>query len=99
MRETPEQFAEGEGAPQQAAGWIGNPPFDAVRERQKQAELAPFIDGGKVSGTTDTSLVSRLHNALGLGVRAVASPFIVGYVDVGHGSGRTAVFSGINYPF
>jgi hypothetical protein len=62
-------------------------------------ELAPFIDGGKVSGTTDTSLVSRLHTALGLGVRAVASPFVVGYVDVGHGSGRTAVFSGINYPF
>jgi len=62
-------------------------------------ELAPFLDGGKVSGTTDTSLVSRLHTALGLGVRAVASPYVVGYVDVGHGSGRTAVFSGINYPF
>ena len=42
---------------------------------------------------------ARLHTALGLGVRAVASPFVVGYVDVGYGSGRTAVFSGINYPF
>jgi Omp85 superfamily domain len=62
-------------------------------------ELAPFIDAGKVSGTTDTSLVSRLHTAVGLGVRAVASPFVVGYVDVGYGSGRTAVFSGIDYPF
>jgi len=62
-------------------------------------ELAPFIDNGKVSGTTDTSYVSRLHTAVGLGVRAVATPYVVGYVDVGYGSGRTAVFSGINYPF
>ena len=66
---------------------------------QVSLELAPFIDSGKVSGTTDTSFVSRLHTAVGLGVRAVASPYVVGYVDVGHGSGRTAVFSGINYPF
>jgi hypothetical protein len=32
-------------------------------------------------------------------VRGVASPFIVGYVDVGFGSEGPAVFTGINYPF
>jgi len=31
--------------------------------------------------------------------RAVANPFVVGYVDVGYGHERLAVFSGINYPF
>jgi hypothetical protein len=36
---------------------------------------------------------------VGLGVRGVASPQIVGYVDFGVGQGRSAVFSGINYPF
>ena len=30
---------------------------------------------------------------------AVASPFVVGYVDIGFGPERLAVFSGINYPF
>jgi Omp85 superfamily domain len=62
-------------------------------------ELAPFLDAGKVFATTGTSPVTQLHTAAGLGVRGVASPFIVGYVDVGYGHGRAAVFSGINYPF
>jgi hypothetical protein len=62
-------------------------------------ELAPFIDTGKVFATAGTSPLSHLHGALGLGVRGVASPHVVGYVDVGYGPGRAAVFSGINYPF
>jgi hypothetical protein len=62
-------------------------------------ELTPFVDAGKVFSDPGTSPFSHLHSAVGLGVRAVASPFIVGYLDVGHGHGRTAVFSGINYPF
>jgi hypothetical protein len=32
-------------------------------------------------------------------MRAVAKPFIVGYVDIGYGGEGIAVFSGINYPF
>jgi hypothetical protein len=62
-------------------------------------ELTPFIDAGKVFATAGTSPLSHLHGAVGLGVRAVASPHVVGYVDVGYGPGRAAVFSGINYPF
>jgi hypothetical protein len=62
-------------------------------------ELAPFIDAGKVFATAGTSPLSHLHGALGIGVRGVASPHVVGYVDVGYGPGRAAVFSGINYPF
>jgi hypothetical protein len=46
-----------------------------------------------------TSPVSQLHHALGVGVRGVASPYVVGYVDVAYGQGRGAVFSGIDYPF
>jgi hypothetical protein len=34
-----------------------------------------------------------------MGFRAVASPFIVGYLDVGFGPEGPAVFTGINYPF
>ncbi len=62
-------------------------------------ELAPFVDTGKVFYDMGTSPFSHLHTTPGLGVRGVASPFVVGYVDFGFGSGRAAVFSGINYPF
>jgi hypothetical protein len=62
-------------------------------------ELAPFVDAGKVFSNFGTSPVSRLHSAPGLGVRGLASPYVVGYVDIGFGHNRTAVFSGIDYPF
>jgi hypothetical protein len=62
-------------------------------------EAGPFVDAGGVFATPGTSPVAHLHRAVGLGVRGVASPQIVGYVDFGVGHGRGAVFSGINYPF
>jgi len=62
-------------------------------------ELAPFLDAGKVFADMGTSPFTHLHTAPGFGVRGVASPFIVGYVDVGFGHGEPVVFSGINYPF
>lgn len=62
-------------------------------------ELGPFVDAGEVFATPGTSPVAHLHGAVGLGVRGVASPHIVGYVDFGFGQGRGAVFSGIDYPF
>jgi Omp85 superfamily domain len=62
-------------------------------------ELAPFVDAGKVFSDSDSSLGGHLHRAIGLGVRGLASPYVVGYVDFGYGQGRGAVFSGINYPF
>jgi hypothetical protein len=43
--------------------------------------------------------VSDLHTVGGIGIRGIAAPFIVGYVDIGYGSEGAAIFSGINYPF
>lgn len=62
-------------------------------------EFAPFIDVGKVYADADGSPLSRLHRGYGLGIRGVASPFVVGYVDIGYGHEKASVFSGINYPF
>jgi hypothetical protein len=43
--------------------------------------------------------LSRLHSVGGIGVRGIARPFVVGYVDFGYGNEGLAVFTGINYPF
>ena len=72
--------------------------FDAFGTRV-DLELAPFVDAGKVFSDSDSSLGGHVHRAIGLGVRGLASPYVVGYVDFGYGQGRGAVFSGINYPF
>jgi Omp85 superfamily domain len=62
-------------------------------------ELAPFIDLGKVFSRDGDNPLLHLHKGAGLGMRAVASPFIVGYLDLGFGPEGPAVFTGINYPF
>jgi hypothetical protein len=62
-------------------------------------EMTPFIDAGRVFHNLDDNPLNRLHVAGGIGMRAVAKPFIVGYVDIGYGGEGIAVFSGINYPF
>ena len=62
-------------------------------------EVTPFVDVGEVFAHSRESPVAHLHKVGGLGFRAVASPFVVGYVDVGYGSEGVAVFTGINYPF
>jgi surface antigen Omp85-like protein len=62
-------------------------------------EVAPFLDAGKVFADLSTSPFSHLHVTGGLGIRGVASPFIVGYVDFGFGHGKASVFSGLDYPF
>src|SRR5215472_6507678 len=72
--------------------------FDAFGTRVN-LELAPFVDTGRVFSDADSSLGGHVHRAIGLGVRGLASPYVVGYVDFGYGQGRGAVFSGINYPF
>jgi hypothetical protein len=71
---------------------------DAFRTRI-DVELAPFIDAASVFRHTTDSALSDLHHVYGIGFRGIASPFVVGYVDVGHGSEGTVVFSGISYPF
>ena len=62
-------------------------------------EVAPFIEAGEVMHKMSESPVSDLHPVGGVGFRAIAEPFVVGYVDVGWGGEGAAVFSGINYPF
>ncbi len=62
-------------------------------------EVAPFVDAGKVFADLGASPFSKLHATPGLALRGVASPFVVGYVDIGFGHGKAAVFSGIDYPF
>ncbi len=62
-------------------------------------ELAPFIDTGRVFARAGTVPFSRLHTIGGLGIRGIAPPFVVGYVDLGYGTEGLAIFSGINYPF
>jgi hypothetical protein len=61
-------------------------------------ELTPFVDVGKVFARAGASPLSGLHTVGGLGVRAIAEPSVVGYVDFGYGSEGLAVFTGINYP-
>ena len=62
-------------------------------------QLAPFAEVGKVFARDGDDPLLHLHKAFGLGVRGVASPFVVGYVDVGFGPEGAAVFTGIDYPF
>jgi len=62
-------------------------------------ELAPFVDSGKVFAEMSDNPLSHLHLGGGMGFRVVASPFVVGYLDVGFGKEKAAVFSGIDYPF
>jgi len=63
------------------------------------AEIAPFAEAGRVFHHMSEDPVTDLHPVGGVGFRAIAEPFVVGYVDVGWGGEGAAVFSGINYPF
>ena len=72
--------------------------FNALSTRV-DIEMSPFLDLGRVFANSDTFPVSGLHTVGGIGFRAIARPFVVGYVDIGYGSEGTAIFTGINYPF
>lgn len=62
-------------------------------------ELTPFMDAGRVFGRPSTDPLSQLHYVGGLGIRGVARPYVVGYVDIGEGGEGPAAFTGVNYPF
>jgi hypothetical protein len=64
-----------------------------------ELQLTPFLDSGEVFHESSDSPVAHLHNVLGIGVRAVARPSVVGYVDIGKGSEGVVAFSGLDYPF
>ena len=73
--------------------------LDAAGHPYRTSSSTPFADVGEVFAHSRDIPVAHLHHVGGLGFRAIASPFVVGYVDVGYGSEGTAVFTGINYPF
>ena len=89
MRYRPERKAE---VRQQIAS------FNAI-STHVDLELAPFVDIGRVFRRPSTTPWTQLHSVGGLGIRGLARPFVVGYIDVGYGSEGVAVFTGINYPF
>ncbi len=62
-------------------------------------ELAPFVDIGKVSHNFTDNPIDQFHPAGGMGFRAIADPYVVGYVDVGYGGHGLSIFAGIDYPF
>jgi len=72
--------------------------FDAV-STLLDIEIAPFVDLGRVFNRAGTFPIDQLHQVYGVGFRGIARPFVVGYVDIGHGSEGAAVFTGLNYPF
>jgi len=72
--------------------------FDAAASHI-DIEVAPFLDMGRVFSRTSTDPFSALHKVVGVGVRGIARPSVVGYVDIGYGTEGVAVFTGINYPF
>jgi hypothetical protein len=71
--------------------------FDAL-STHIALQFTPFVDTGRVFAGSQSPL-SHLHNVLGIGIRALARPFVVGYLDVGKGNEGVVAFSGINYPF
>jgi hypothetical protein len=43
--------------------------------------MSPFVDLGKVSHHSTDTPFDNLHPAGGLGFRAIAEPFVVGFLD------------------
>jgi len=66
---------------------------------QVGVELTPFVDMGRVFDLMGDNPLAQLHKAAGIGVRGLALPYVVGYIDVGYGKEGTAIFTGLNYPF
>ena len=62
-------------------------------------EVSPFVDFGKVFSAISESPVAHGHVGGGVGLRMVASPYVVGFLDFAYGTEKLAVFSGIDYPF
>ena len=62
-------------------------------------QVAPFFDTGRVFHSSGTWPMRHLHNVFGVGLRGIAPPSVVGYVDIGKGHEGVAVFTGIGYPF
>jgi hypothetical protein len=72
--------------------------FDAAASHV-DIEVAPFVDLGRVFSHTSTDPFASLHKVVGVGIRGIARPSVVGYVDMGYGTEGLAIFTGINYPF
>ncbi|HEX4211619.1 MAG TPA: BamA/TamA family outer membrane protein, partial [Candidatus Binataceae bacterium] len=71
----------------------------SVMGNQGVLEVAPFLEAGQVFHNVSYNPIVALHPVGGVGLRALAEPFVVAYLDVGWGGEGTAIFTGIDYPF
>lgn len=62
-------------------------------------QAAPFFDSGTVFPTPGRVRSSRFDNIVGLALRAVVKPTVVGRVEFGVGREGLAAFVGVDYPF
>jgi len=68
-------------------------------QTQGTLQMAPFLDLGKVSHDFTNNPLTNYHLAGGIGLRAIAEPFVVGFLDIGYGGSGISIFTGIDYPF
>jgi hypothetical protein len=71
----------------------------SVLGNQGVLEVAPFLEAGQVFHDVSYNPLAALHPVGGVGLRALAEPFVVAYLDLGWGGEGTAIFTGIDYPF
>ncbi len=64
-----------------------------------EAELAPFFELGQVFDGVDDLALNRLQPAVGLGLRALVRPRIIGVVDIAFSRDGLAVYTTLSYPF
>jgi hypothetical protein len=68
-----------------------------------ELQIAPFFDAGKVFDSLDdlvgSEALDHYHYSVGLGIRGVVSPSLLGRVDVAWGREGMGVTVGIDYPF
>ena len=62
-------------------------------------QVAPFLDAGTVFPSPGHAQSRRVETVVGIALRAVVKPAVVGKVEVGVGREGPAVFVGIDYPF
>jgi len=66
---------------------------------QGTLETAPFLDLGKVSHDANDNPFINYHLGGGFGLRAIAEPFVVGFLDIGYAGSGISIFTGVDYPF
>jgi hypothetical protein len=72
--------------------------LNVVRSRV-EFQVAPFLETGTVFPSLERARRRDLETVVGVAMRAVVKPTVVGKVEVGAGREGPAIFMGIDYPF